>query len=572
MLAPRRLFIGAPGARGEPAPGDWCLGLVLSFDSIDKSWQLKSERTSRIFPVNEADLPRAHWQLIGDVRENGEVTWQQDASDLVKGTDLEHDKEARAAQLINQISEHEASSSRRKRQQPPAPLALPHKRPVPRQRSAVVSPQAVPPLPLQPQAPPPPQARAQPPPPPQLPPAPLPAARAALPSSQPSLQAASTLTDRRLVMFWHGDPRAYGATVTDHDPSDSSVFLQFDDGDEGWYELDLEAQRARQFLTSSERGPNQRFALVIDDKPTSRKRRALPPPQPPVVQQPAPTQQPKQQPKQRPTQQPKQQPPPQPVPPSPPHPPPAAPAEWRVDGHPWLGERVRRTSWATKRYADGYHDGTLTAWLPEGEDPDGDPALWRMVHDDGDEEDLEEHEVCEALVAKERGLWEQSYADLISQYVAAGVRYLDPTSGAVKVVREGLPEGCPSARAYFATRDLYVGNMYGHVGTIYLLGSSHGRHKTTSCRDPFVVVLPKQQTPRPYIRCTGWTQCTHVKDSGWPDQHPSSASILKRGAVSGGMVRTQAAMFAALRWPSDYEFLEAKESDCNWDKCTPTSF
>ncbi len=37
-----------------------------------------------------------------------------------------------------------------------------------------------------------------------------------------------------------------------------------------------------------------------------------------------------------------------------------------------------------------YVIGTIVAWLPaEGDDP----ALWHVEHDDGDEEDLEEHEV-----------------------------------------------------------------------------------------------------------------------------------------------------------------------------------
>lgn len=34
-------------------------------------------------------------------------------------------------------------------------------------------------------------------------------------------------------------------------------------------------------------------------------------------------------------------------------------------------------------------DGVIVGWLP----PDGeDEALWHMVHDDGDEEDLDEYE------------------------------------------------------------------------------------------------------------------------------------------------------------------------------------
>ena len=41
---------------------------------------------------------------------------------------------------------------------------------------------------------------------------------------------------------------------------------------------------------------------------------------------------------------------------------------------------------------------TITKWLPAG-DAEGEPALFRCTHDDGDEEDLEEEEVAEALAA-----------------------------------------------------------------------------------------------------------------------------------------------------------------------------
>ena len=67
---------------------------------------------------------------------------------------------------------------------------------------------------------------------------------------------------------------------------------------------------------------------------------------------------------------------------------------WRYDGHEWIGARVRRSYEKTKAISVG----TIRKWLPE--DPaTGDPPLWRAVHDDGDEEDLEEHEVKEAVEA-----------------------------------------------------------------------------------------------------------------------------------------------------------------------------
>ena len=67
---------------------------------------------------------------------------------------------------------------------------------------------------------------------------------------------------------------------------------------------------------------------------------------------------------------------------------------WRYDGHEWIGARVRRSYEKTKAISVG----TIRKWLPA--DPaTGDPPLWRAVHDDGDEEDLEEHEVKEAVEA-----------------------------------------------------------------------------------------------------------------------------------------------------------------------------
>ena len=97
---------------------------------------------------------------------------------------------------------------------------------------------------------------------------------------------------------------------------------------------------------------------------------------------------------------------------------------------------------------------------------------------------------------------------------------------------ERLPLRETSWEAYFSKVDVYVGNMYGHMGGKFDLASLHVRHKTTSCRDPFVVVLPKQESPRPYLRCNGWRNCYHVKEDRWPKQHPASASILGSGDVN----------------------------------------
>ena len=69
---------------------------------------------------------------------------------------------------------------------------------------------------------------------------------------------------------------------------------------------------------------------------------------------------------------------------------------WRAEGHEWVGRRVLR--YFGKR-ANKPSPGLITRWQPPDEkEPD---ALWHMVHDDGDEEDLDEAEVNEAIIDEE---------------------------------------------------------------------------------------------------------------------------------------------------------------------------
>jgi hypothetical protein len=69
---------------------------------------------------------------------------------------------------------------------------------------------------------------------------------------------------------------------------------------------------------------------------------------------------------------------------------------WLDSGHEWIGASVRRF------FAGGMvSDGKVVRWLPaEGDDF----ALWHMVHEDGDEEDLEEDEVEAAMLAYQQQL------------------------------------------------------------------------------------------------------------------------------------------------------------------------
>jgi hypothetical protein len=64
-----------------------------------------------------------------------------------------------------------------------------------------------------------------------------------------------------------------------------------------------------------------------------------------------------------------------------------------------------------RRFLDAYgtiSDGTITRWLPAAQ---GEPALWHMTHEDGDQEDLEAHEVRAAMRAYKLGLQHDDGAD-----------------------------------------------------------------------------------------------------------------------------------------------------------------
>ena len=68
---------------------------------------------------------------------------------------------------------------------------------------------------------------------------------------------------------------------------------------------------------------------------------------------------------------------------------------WLTSGHPWLGQRVRLFFDAIRS------DAVCVRWLPGTAD---DPPLWHVLHDDGDEEDLEAHEMREAMEAHSANL------------------------------------------------------------------------------------------------------------------------------------------------------------------------
>ena len=71
-----------------------------------------------------------------------------------------------------------------------------------------------------------------------------------------------------------------------------------------------------------------------------------------------------------------------------------------TSGHPWIGQRLRRIFTDASSGTTVIADGRVTSWLPA--DAESDPALWHMLHDDGDEEYLDEAEVAVALAEIKR--------------------------------------------------------------------------------------------------------------------------------------------------------------------------
>jgi len=71
--------------------------------------------------------------------------------------------------------------------------------------------------------------------------------------------------------------------------------------------------------------------------------------------------------------------------------------EWRTEGHQFIGLEV------TRDFDGEVTKGTVVSWIKAGAGKD-EPALWRIRHADGDEEDLEELEVIEAMQPSTTGI------------------------------------------------------------------------------------------------------------------------------------------------------------------------
>jgi len=78
--------------------------------------------------------------------------------------------------------------------------------------------------------------------------------------------------------------------------------------------------------------------------------------------------------------------------------------EWRTEGHEWIGRTVARKFVGAAAANTFITHAQVIRWLPEGPDPVEDEALWHIRHEDGDEEDLGEAEMRDALALQEAKL------------------------------------------------------------------------------------------------------------------------------------------------------------------------
>ena len=123
-------------------------------------------------------------------------------------------------------------------------------------------------------------------------------------------------------------------------------------------------------------------------------------------------------------------------------------------------------------------DGTITRWLPAAQ---GEPALWHMTHEDGDQEDLEAHEVRAAMRAYKLGLQHDDGADGEGAEGASAMEDEDEevevadtsADGDVEhVLAEQEAPACLSAVAQFAG----VSAVRAHLSALNGLGSSALSH------------------------------------------------------------------------------------------------
>jgi hypothetical protein len=111
--------------------------------------------------------------------------------------------------------------------------------------------------------------------------------------------------------------------------------------------------------------------------------------------------------------------------------------KWQDYGHEWLNKRVVRDYGA-----NGSNQGTITKWIPaDRKGPEENMALWHVVFDDDDAEDLEKGEVEEALLlhaSKQNKLASKKKTQLASKQnkLASAAKKLIKKAAAKKAAKE----------------------------------------------------------------------------------------------------------------------------------------
>ena len=539
MLRVNGLFFGAPGARGEPAPGDFCLGLVIGFDSIEQAFLMKHENTPRPFPIREADS-KARWKAVGEVAQ-GSARWYGTAKATVAGTDVANDMTSRAALLIKFAAEHLSCRPRSKR---PQLQYLPR---APQRRKAVhVSRSEADSLPSR-----------------EMP------KKLASTKEVPSASPRPVTSECKVVRRRPRATSASGASLQINDcPVGCFVFAPRQEAtgivrtwcrvlshmSDGRLLIDVphEEPQPLSLLTLQCKAamPCCDVALVrlaaeqerLGDHELEREEEEEVEDHDIMEEEEPAEEEPQHEEEGEETEE----------------------EPEREDGHDWIGERVRTlVRPTTSRASEGWRperfvDGTVTSWKPAGRER---PAWWHVVHDDGNEEDVGEADLREAIRFWRNRAFSTTFHELITSYVQSGVREVDGES-VLHVNHERLPEGM-AAEVYFASRDVYVGNAYGHLNSKMYLASSLGSHMTISRREPFVCVLPKMEKPRAILRLVKYTDSgaiSHAKVHGWPMEHPATTSISQSGDVKGRCIRSRAVVLAGLLWPKTYEFVLERET------------
>jgi len=104
--------------------------------------------------------------------------------------------------------------------------------------------------------------------------------------------------------------------------------------------------------------------------------------------------------------------------------------EWLTQGHPFVGQRVRRSILDQRKTKSADVDGTVIGWLPahmsnyfRDDDPKKPAALWRVQYDDAavGQEDLEYSEVLDAAEMFKSAMFKTAAAESVAGAAASAL-------------------------------------------------------------------------------------------------------------------------------------------------------